>query len=505
MKKFIFVMLFAVCSAAYGSDWAHNAINLTHKFGDGSGVKVGVLDGAVRCSHQELAGRCNNTFYPGGTGYSNHGTHVATIIAGRDKAPSWLGHDGGVAPNAKIYSYEVFGSGDWWISDANEVNMVNRAARDGVSVINMSYGAYDEYGRAALVESLLKVWRSHKNITFVNAAGNDGTVMDPNKHGDLENVIFVGATDQSGNMPWWSNIPGQHYKNQFIVAPGDYISGGFGMSDSDYGHMSGTSMATPMVTGAIAILHDHWGHLKNNPRMTAGIIFDSAIDLGPKGVDPRYGHGMLNIPGMFKPIPIVSPPGNECGNDPTPIVGDPDPVIGTPPPGNWYDDTLGRDERSWYDSKGRKFRNDCGGKPEKPIVILPPSSCGRDNGECPIIGTPGDGNWYDSRGNRNYYAVEVRGERKPLKRATASSVLIKAASKLPVVFFDKYGRDYKTNAVNYKSIDRIASEYMALNDSMSVQMVDNNVVPNFKMKLSDDVAIGKGSTLGIESNPVLNM
>ena len=64
---------------------------------------------------------------------------------------------------------------------------------------------------------------------------------------------------------------------------------------------------------------------------------------------------------------------------------------------------------------------------------------------------------------------------------------------------------YKTNAVNYKSIDRIASEYMALNDSMSVQMVDNNVVPNFKMKLSDDVAIGKGRTLGLESNPVLNM
>ena len=41
---------------AQSSDWAHNEIGLTHEYGDGSGVKVGVFDGAVRCSHQELSG-----------------------------------------------------------------------------------------------------------------------------------------------------------------------------------------------------------------------------------------------------------------------------------------------------------------------------------------------------------------------------------------------------------------------------------------------------------------
>ena len=110
MKRYILVMLFAASSAVYGSDWAHNAINLTHKFGDGSGVKVGIMDGEARCSHQELSGHCTEYYSKEDTGqyYSNHGTHVATIIAGVNKAPDWLNHDGGVAPKAHIGSYAVF-------------------------------------------------------------------------------------------------------------------------------------------------------------------------------------------------------------------------------------------------------------------------------------------------------------------------------------------------------------------------------------------------------------
>ena len=73
-----------------------------------------------------------------------------------------------------------------------------------------------------------------------------------------------------------------------------------------------------------------------------------------------------------------------------------------------------------------------------------------------------------------------------------------------MVFFDKFGRDYKTNAVNYKSVDRVSTEYLDLNDNMSLQMVNGNT-PNFKMKLFDDVAVGRGRTLGFASNPVLDM
>ncbi|SVC70503.1 uncharacterized protein METZ01_LOCUS323357, partial [marine metagenome] len=49
MKLYIFVMLLLVSFAAQGSEWAHNSIHHTLDYGDGSGVKVGVFDGAARC------------------------------------------------------------------------------------------------------------------------------------------------------------------------------------------------------------------------------------------------------------------------------------------------------------------------------------------------------------------------------------------------------------------------------------------------------------------------
>ena len=496
MKKFIFIMLFAASSAVYGSEWAHNAINLTHEFGNGSGVKVGVMDGEVRCSHQELAGRCSEYYSAEDFGqyWSNHATHVATTIAGVNKAPEWLDHNGGVAPNAHIGSYPVFSTvwgpdGGQWISDSAETEMANLAASHGVTVINQSYGDYNENNRAYFNPNMLAVWRAHKNIIFVNAAGNEGTVLDPKNHGNIENVVFVGASDQSGNIASWSNRPGNNYKDQFIVAPGDYISGGFANSDDDYGHMSGTSMAAPIVTGAIAILHDHWGHLKGDPGATAGILFQSAIDKGAPGVDPVYGHGMLNIRGMFEPIPIVdNPPGGGDPDEPcddvvvTPPVDDDDGWVWIGTPGNWYD------------SHGDRHQSSCVAPPkdDKPVD---------DDDSWVWIGTPGDGNWYDSHGDRNYFAVEVNGKRKILRRAKLSSALIRSASDLDVVFFDRFGRDYKTNAANYSPHSSVVTDYMDLGQGVSLQMVDSGK-PNFKVDM-DGVSVGRGRTMGFDSNPVL--
>ena len=88
-----------------------------------------------------------------------------------------------------------------------------------------------------------------------------------------------------------------------------------------------------------------------------------------------------------------------------------------------------------------------------------------------------------------------------LNRAKLSSALIRSSSDLSVVFFDKYGRDYKTNAANYSPHSSVVTDYMDLGEGVSMQMV-NNGKPNFKVDM-DGVSVGRGRTMGFDSNPVL--
>ena len=145
--------------------------------------KVGVLDQLALCTHQELSGRCQ-AWRP--VGYDNlqagdHGTHVASIIAGKDKAPGWLEHDGGMAPGATILSYGIFDPNGGWLSDEIERDSAAHAHMQGASVINQSYGAYDASGHAAFIPEVTNIWKSHKTMTFVYAAGNEGTLIDKGK------------------------------------------------------------------------------------------------------------------------------------------------------------------------------------------------------------------------------------------------------------------------------------------------------------------------------------
>lgn len=66
--------------------------------------------------------------------------------------------------------------------------------------------------------------------------------------------------------------------------------------------MSGTSFAAPLVSGAIALIQDRWPWLKQKPREVAKLILESAQDLGAPGVDPIYGHGLLDIEAAQSPL-----------------------------------------------------------------------------------------------------------------------------------------------------------------------------------------------------------
>ena len=150
----------------------------------------------------------------------------------------------------------------------------------------------------------------------MHAAGNSGLTQTRDIEWDFNSdptFLVVGSVGPSGQISSFSNTPGQacllnngsclqanRLMNRFLVAPGEWILVDDGKGGLD--RRSGTSFAAPMVTGAISLLQQRWGWLKQKPRETANIILRSATDLGAPGVDPVYGRGLLNIAASQRPL-----------------------------------------------------------------------------------------------------------------------------------------------------------------------------------------------------------
>jgi hypothetical protein len=150
---------------------------------------------------------------------------------------------------------------------------------------------------------------------FVIAAGNSGTTQTADIQWDLANdvnMILVGSVNVNGNISSFSNRPGtacltdaagvcqQLLMDRFMVAPGELIL----LPDGNGGFVrrSGTSFSAPLVSGAITLLHDRWPWLAQHPQETVQIMLQSARDLGDPGVDPVYGHGMLDVTASQSPL-----------------------------------------------------------------------------------------------------------------------------------------------------------------------------------------------------------
>jgi hypothetical protein len=283
--------------------------------GTGAGVKIGILDGLADRYHYDLEDRTLNFNYSGGkyTKFALHGTHVAGIAAAAD------GNGGvvGVAPDATIYSYGVFDDTRWVATDLGKAAL-NHAKTNGVSVVNMSYGPAVGGGDLFL-NGELNLFDDYKSsIVIVRAAGNSGRNAKYESYaGDassnLGHILIVGSVDSNNVISSFSNRAGSacigprtycsendKIRQFFVVAPGRSI-----VSDApndSLATMSGTSMATPHVTGAVALLQGKWPHLLNDPVGTASIIKQTATDLGAKGVDSTYGWGLLNVPKAMQPV-----------------------------------------------------------------------------------------------------------------------------------------------------------------------------------------------------------
>jgi subtilisin family serine protease len=263
------------------ADQAWNMVDFFQR----SQVTVAVLDTGVNSNHEDL----KDSIVPGWDFADNkhstndslgHGTHVAGIIAGQ--ANNGMGITG-IASGCKIMPIKVL-DGDGSGSDANIIEGIKYAADHGAQVINMSLGGPGESN--ALQEAIN--YAIKRGVNVVVAAGNEnGTIDTP---GNCKGVITVGAIDRDGKRAVYSNFGSK----LDVVAPGtDILSTFIGESGvSAYTYYSGTSMATPFVSGVAALIKavNH----NFSPAAVTDILHRSSIDLGEPGFDKYYGFGLVN-------------------------------------------------------------------------------------------------------------------------------------------------------------------------------------------------------------------
>lgn len=269
----------------------------------GKGVRVAVLDSGIDATHPDLAGKIvateNFSDSPDVIDRVGHGTHVAATIAGTGAASHGLHR--GVAPDAQLVVGKVLGD-DGFGSDSQVIAGMQWAAPQ-VSVVNMSLGGDFTDGSDPASQALDALSKQYGTLFVVaadNAGPDPGTISAP---ASAVSALAVGAVDSHDVLADFSSrgpVTGSHAMKPEIVAPGvDIVSArAAGTSegtviDAHYTTLSGTSMATPHVAGAAAILrqrHPDW----TGDRLKAALVGAAAPVAAGDGYD--HGAGSLRIP-----------------------------------------------------------------------------------------------------------------------------------------------------------------------------------------------------------------
>lgn len=260
----------------------------------GEGVKIAVLDTGCDINHPDLKDRIigGKNFTDDDRGnpeifqdYNGHGTHVAGTIAASKN------NDGvvGVAPEANLFIVKVlnrngFGQHDWII------NGIHYAIEQNVDIISMSLGGPDDNPK---LYQAIKLAVS-QNILVVCAAGNEGDGSDATDEfafpGRYNEVICVGAV----NFDRLSSDFTSSHDEVDLVAPGEEILSTY--INGKYATLSGTSMAAPHVSGALALIkvlaHKYFGRQLSEPELYAQLIKRTV----PLGFSPRLeGNGIVYL------------------------------------------------------------------------------------------------------------------------------------------------------------------------------------------------------------------
>ncbi|MFQ3207290.1 MAG: minor extracellular protease Epr [Glaciecola sp.] len=243
-------------------------------------LRIGMVDSAVQQSHPAFndVKITAKSFLSGNVKSPTlHGTAVASVLLGK------IDNQTALLTGAHLYSAEVFYRQSDYAQGATlnaMIEAINWLIEEHVNVINMSLAGPDNAILKAVINAALE-----KGVFIVAAAGNEGPAAAAVFPAGYEDVIAVSAIDQNQQPYRWSN-QGSHI---------DYAALGVNVltaqSQDRTGRESGTSMAAPVVSAALACT------LASIPEFNRIAILSAlaakAIDLGPVGKDPIFGLGAI--------------------------------------------------------------------------------------------------------------------------------------------------------------------------------------------------------------------
>lgn len=296
----------------------------------GDGVTIAIIDVGNQTNHPEVFGRVNpasTSIYDErgdiveGDNRWAHGLQVATLAMGtRNNVGAH-----GVAPGAELLYIRVdagfsFPSPDNFPLHTPEdiAQSVDYAVANGAEIISMSVGVSQDSSRI-LFNAIKRA--TDQGVVVITALGNyfDGrpdsqkTITlfpaayggDPAFNGRL---VLAGASNAQGNIGFFSPRAGPH-ADAFLLAPGANMlvpGGGGGRSiilapgnTTSLLRDSGTSFAAPHIAGALALVMSGFPNLSAASALQ--MLYDTAIDVGPSGVDPTNGVGRIDLRPVFTP------------------------------------------------------------------------------------------------------------------------------------------------------------------------------------------------------------
>ena len=286
------------------SEWPISYLHLpeAQKLSTGSGITVALLDTGVVQGRADLTGQVTTgPDYAGGieksgqAGWGEHGTCMASIIAGHGRNG---GADGmlGVAPAAHVLSIRVIrddDAPDFGAATSDETPIsdgIKYAVNHGAQVISMSLGGQEaDAGDDSSAEADAIRYALARNVVVVAAAGNGATDGNAVSYpGGERGVITVAAVDSDSKHAYFSTTGW----DVSVAAPGVNLPCDAYDADDAYMEGSGTSQATAYVSGVVALLK------AQNPALTPaqirGLLEKTASDKPSGGRDDQIGFGVVN-------------------------------------------------------------------------------------------------------------------------------------------------------------------------------------------------------------------